>query len=261
MNAYQTADFILVSIRTVRHGQSFKLEEVKDKAFSEFWLSYGSPGSNKDQELAGSAALVPPLFQSAAGTVLHVGPGSGTQVSYFASNSKVDRIYGAEPAIGLHDQLAAEIRVAKLDDKYFILPCKADTADITKALKDRGINLTAEGHFDSIICVRTLCSMPDPDSVIRELYHLLKPQGQLLVLEHVKNPWQSKEGSLVARLLQSFYMLLGWRFFVGGCCLDRDLEQSLRRVGESEGRWEEMKLESHFAWNVLPYLKGELRKR
>lgn len=255
----QSAGFIVVLFSTLRTTKTFRIdiEQVKDKAFARFWLSYKPPSD--EQQLRGSAALVPSLFRSASGDVLHVGPGNGVQISYFASSGKVNRLYGAEPALGLHDQLAAQIKTAGLEDKYVILPCKADARSIREALHARNVMLDTKGHFDSIVCCRVLCSIPQPDLTIRELYHLLKPHGRLLVLEHVKNPWRV-DGSLTARIFQWLYMLLGWSYFIGGCRLDRDLERTLKDVGDSEGGWASMRIERHFGWACLPYLRAELEK-
>ncbi len=41
--------------------------------------------------------------------------------------------------------------------------------------------------FDTIVTVHTFCSIPRPVAALRELYRVLKPGGQMLMLEHVRS--------------------------------------------------------------------------
>lgn len=117
------------------------------------------------------------------------------------------------------------------------------------------------GVFDTIICVRVLCSVPNPEKVVGDLYSLLKPGGKLLVTEHVVNLWTTAKGSLIARFAQSFYEFLGWRWVMGSCRLTQDTESILRSVADRDGGWETVELDRWFGKTVLPYLSGYLVKK
>ena len=117
------------------------------------------------------------------------------------------------------------------------------------------------GIFDTILCVRVLCSVPNPEKVISELYSFLKPRGKLLVIEHVVNPWRTAKGSVVARAAQSVYQALGWSVFLGDCCLNRDTEKMLRNAAVKDGGWEVVELDRWFGKTVLPYISGVLVKK
>ncbi|QBI53057.1 class I SAM-dependent methyltransferase [Streptomonospora litoralis] len=42
-----------------------------------------------------------------------------------------------------------------------------------------------DGSFDTLVCTLGLCSVPDEREVIAEMYRVLRPGGQLLLLDHV----------------------------------------------------------------------------
>jgi len=45
----------------------------------------------------------------------------------------------------------------------------------------------ADASFDTVVTVCTFCSVPRPVAGLRELYRVLKPDGQLLMFEHVRS--------------------------------------------------------------------------
>ncbi len=73
------------------------------------------------------------------------------------------------------------IKASGLIDVYEIVPCGVE--DVVE-LKKHGIVL---GSIDTILSVQVLCSVPDPNEMLRRLYAFLKPGGQLIVYEHVKS--------------------------------------------------------------------------
>ena len=95
--------------------------------------------------------------------------------------SKITKIYGVEPVVDLHASLRENIKASGLVDVYEIVPCGIE--DVVE-LKKHGLVL--EG-VDTILSVQVLCSVPDPSEMLRRLYALLKPGGQLIVYEHVKS--------------------------------------------------------------------------
>ena len=43
----------------------------------------------------------------------------------------------------------------------------------------------ADNSFDTVVASFVFCSVPHPRKALKELYRVLKPGGQLLLLEHV----------------------------------------------------------------------------
>jgi SAM-dependent methyltransferase len=222
-------------------------------------LTYtGARDADLQVQPTGSSALIPPLLATASGTVLDIGPGTGTQMKLFDPR-KVQMMFGAEPCVGLHEDLRAKIVACGFSSTYQILPCGAEPQSLIPALHKAGFSSTdiQSGIFDTIVCVRVLCSVPNPRETVRGLYDLLKPGGKLIFCEHVVNPWTSSRGSVVARLFQSLYGVLGWSFFLGDCHLNRDTERTLKEVGD----WERVELERSFCWAPLTYISGTLVKK
>ncbi|KAK2745731.1 hypothetical protein FQN55_006051 [Onygenales sp. PD_40] len=280
--------YIAVLLETVfRRGQILapilRGQQIRDEAFSNFWIKFsGARAPPSDAPRVGSSALLPALLATADGVVLDIGPGTGSQSELF-TNPNLRKMYGAEPCLGLHADLNAKIQACGLGSKYQILPCSAERKTLVPALAEQGLLKTTrkktkkkpdgkeevvevEGIFDTIVCVRVLCSVPNPRETIAGLYSLLKPGGKMLVCEHVVNPFWAgtrgmRKGSFGARFMQFVYTWLGWSFFMGDCHLNRDTERMLLEAAGREGGWEKVDVERWFEWSTLPYLSGTLVKR
>lgn len=128
------------------------------------------------------------------GTVIEVGPGSGMWVSIYSDKyatntngagiaipgerSRVERVFGIEPNATHHTALQKRISEAGLDGRYTIVPVGIE--DI------RSTGLIERGSVDAIVTILCLCSIPEPEKNIRELYDYLKPGGRWFVYEHVR---------------------------------------------------------------------------
>ncbi|KAF7713021.1 Uncharacterized protein PECH_003832 [Penicillium ucsense] len=277
--------YMRVCVEAVKRGEVLapitQTAKIRDEAFARFWIAFSTaraaaPAPNAPEtstiteaegpELVGSAALIPPLLRTASGVVLDIGPGTGSQMHLLRSPA-ITSIYGAEPCVGLHAELRAKAAAEGLEAKYHVLSCGAASSELLPALEATGTgivdahNRDRSGVFDTILCVRVLCSVPQMERTTRELYALLKPGGRLLVTEHVVNPWRTVKGSFLARAAQAIYMMFGWRYFIGDCCMDRDTEGALRRAADQDGGWESVQLERSFGWSALPYISGVLVKK
>lgn len=209
-----------------------------------------------------STDLVPPILARANGVVLDIGPGTGSQMPLLR-RSEISAIYGAEPCVGLHSDLRKRAEDEGLGGTYRILGCSVSAEELAPALRKEGLLRQEEagGVFDTILCVRVLCSIPEPEKTLRDLYALLKPGGQMLVIEHVVNPWRTAKGSFIARAMQGLYQMLGWSVFMGDCRLTRDTESALRGAADEDGGWERVELDSAFGRSPMAYISGVLVKR
>lgn len=237
--------------------------DLRSKAFGKFWGGCCSGPPDPAVPLVGSATLVPPLLAQARGTVLEIGPGSGDQIVYYEPVvAEINKFYAAEPAKDLHVYLRRNADATKLGHKYTILSAEGTKASVAGELAKVGaVSSPAQVNsmFDTIICVRVLCSVPDLKGTIKDLHDMLKPGGRLIVVEHTINHWRTPKGSLIARLFQSLYMLIGWSYFVGDCSLVRDIEKMLRE--DASSRWQSVEIDRHFGQAVLTYISGTLTKK
>ena len=106
---------------------------------------------------------------------------------------------------------------------------RARTAAATAPVPVQVIGQTVEEfgggeQFDAVVCSMVLCSVRDPEGVLRHLVSLLRPGGQLRYLEHV--------ASAGARgRLQRFADATVWPKFLGNCHTHRDTERSIVDAG------------------------------
>lgn len=234
----------------------------QEKSFANLW-AIGGLICAKD-----TPAPLPPILSKSTGVILDVGPGSGHQVFRFSNPQGIKAIYGAEPGESMHAALNSRAAQAGLAEKYHVLSCEAKLESLVPALVKEGLlkpnEQSREGStpFDEIVCLRVMCGVPDKDAVIQGLYSLLKPGGRMVVCEHVINSGDStKGGTGVGRFLQTLYMSVGWRFWMGGCELNRDTLASLHKAAEKDGGWARTEVELCDPWSTIPHIVGVLVKK
>jgi SAM-dependent methyltransferase len=142
-----------------------------------------------------------------SGRVLEVGAGVGTNFPNYPA--AVEQVIAVEP----EPRLAAQARAA------------AAAVPVPVVV----IGDTAEGFsdgelFDVVVCSLVLCSVRDPAGVLRRLYSLLRPGGQLRYLEHV--------ASVGGRgRLQRLADATLWPRLFGNCHTHRDTERLIVEAG------------------------------
>lgn len=240
--AFYGAFLVLLEIATFQTRPEDVLDRGRlvDRLFGKVWLRIAESIAAGEQETD-----IPKLVAKAYGTVLEIGPGSGNQLPRY-DISKIDRIYGVEPNVDLHEALRSKIKKHGLSDVYTIVPCGVE--DLEK-LGEYGFG---SGNADTVTSVQVLCSVPKPAEMTKELFRLLKPGGQMIVYEHVKSE------DYLSRLVQSIYNFV-WPYALGNCHLDRPTGKYLLEAGS----WSTIELETpkeKDAWMVLPRVYGRLVK-
>ncbi len=79
-----------------------------------------------------------------------------------------------------------------------------------------------DASFDTVVASMILCTADHPDVVLKEIARVLKPGGQYLFLEHVRNP-----DSSIAR--RQDRLQPGWYLFGNGCHCNRDTIATLKQ--------------------------------
>lgn len=142
-----------------------------------------------------------------SGRVLEVGAGIGTNFAHYPVS--VDEVIAVEP----EPRLAAQARAA----------AEAVPARVV-VIGETAEAFRGGASFDAVVCSLVLCSVRDPGDVLRRLYALLRPGGELRYLEHV--------ASAGARgRFQRFVDATLWPRLFGNCHTHRDTERSILEAG------------------------------
>ena len=176
---------------------------VDNPLFARLWMTISGhePESLRRLRVANLAGLT--------GRVLEVGAGTGTNFAHYPAG--VTEVIAIEPERRLAEVARAAAAVAPV-------PVIVSTAAIEE--------FNAEQSFDAVVCSLVLCSVDDPDSVVRELYSMLKPGGELRYLEHVA-------GVGLRGTLQKAADATVWPRLLGNCHTHRNTEASISAAGFS----------------------------
>lgn len=145
-----------------------------------------------------------------SGRVLEVGAGTGSNFAFYPET--VTEVVAVEP----------ERRLAPLAGKAAegaTIPVRVHTGTVEKYLRQ-----PSELPFDAVVCSLVLCSVEDPDGVLRELHALLRPGGELRYLEHVAATGARAQ-------LQKLVDATIWPRLMGNCHTHRHTEASIVDAG------------------------------
>lgn len=144
-----------------------------------------------------------------SGRVLEVGAGTGSNFAFYPET--VTRVVAVEP----ETHLARTAREA------------AETAPVPVTVVESTIETLPQTEpFDAVVCSLVLCSVDDPEHVLRELNSLLKPGGELRYFEHVASTgWRGTLQRLADATL--------WPRIAGNCHTHRDTERAITAAGFS----------------------------
>lgn len=151
------------------------------------------------------------LVEGARGRVLHLGSGTGRNLPLLPPGTVAVAI---DPSL---DVLRRARRRAGG------VPLVAGRAE---ALPFRN------GTFDTVLSGLVFCSVGDPPGGLAEVRRVLRPDGQLRMLEHVRSrtPWRARLQDVIQPL---------WTWAAGGSHPNRDTEVTVEQAGfriDPEGR-------------------------
>src|SRR5713101_2970591 len=112
------------------------------------------------------------VIPSAMGTVLELGIGSGLNLPFYSCN--VRRLYGVDPSAEL-------LHLAR--------PRATHVSFLVEFLNQSGDQVPLEDQsVDTVVSTWVMCSIPDLTKVLGEMRRVLKPDGQLIFVEHGLSP-------------------------------------------------------------------------
>lgn len=162
-------------------------------------------------EFGGLAEWRRALVAGARGTVLDVGSGTGRNLPLLPHGTQ---------AVGLDPSLDALKRARRRAPGVPLVAGRAEALPFRDAT------------FDTVLSGLVFCSVGDPRRGLEEVKRVLRPHGELRMLEHVRSrvPWRAR--------LQDFIQPI-WTWAAGGCHPNRDTERTVEAAGfriEPQGR-------------------------
>lgn len=110
------------------------------------------------------------LVKNVEGTVLEVGVGTGANLPYYPSEAEVTGIDFSRKMLD-----KARKKAATLDTSITLEEMNAEKLDFP------------DDSFDYVISTCVFCSVPDPVQGLKEIRRVLKPEGKVLMLEHMRS--------------------------------------------------------------------------
>jgi SAM-dependent methyltransferase len=142
-----------------------------------------------------------------AGRVLEVGAGTGTNFPLYPDT--VTEVVAVEP-----ERRLTEIAQQAAGSAPVPVTVTASTIE----------SLDACEPFDAVVCSLVLCSVEQPDDVVRQLFSLLRPGGELRYFEHIASSgWRGK--------LQRVADATLWPRLGGNCHTHRHTERTITDAG------------------------------
>jgi ubiquinone/menaquinone biosynthesis C-methylase UbiE len=159
-------------------------------------------------EIAGMRRRRSTLLDGARGRVVEIGAGTGLNIARYPDG--IAELVLTEPDPAMRRRLAQRLqrhgRVARIID------APAERLPL------------ADASVDTVVSTLVLCTVSDPERTLREIARVLRPEGQLLFIEHVR----ARSRFLAAcqdRLFEP------WRRFAGGCGCNRQTVELMRACG------------------------------
>jgi ubiquinone/menaquinone biosynthesis C-methylase UbiE len=179
------------------------------------------------------------LLAGLSGEVLEIGAGSGGNLPHYPST--VTRVLAVEPEPRLREIAARAGADAPVD------------VEVADGLADR--LPVADHSMDAAVFCLVLCSVSDPATALAEARRVLRPGGQLRVLEHVRadgHPGWSR----AQRLLDASV----WPALTGGCHTGRDTAAAIEQAGFSVERLDRFlfpQARSPFSFHILAAARAD----
>ncbi len=146
------------------------------------------------------------LLADVEGDVLEIGAGTGANLRHYAAAT---RVVALEPDPSMAKRLPAKLAEATVPVE--VVAARAEELPFPDA------------SFDAVVSTFVLCSVDEPARALAEIRRVLKPDGRLVLLEHVRGTgrtarWQDRFAGIHRKL-------------AGNCHLNRDTRAAIAAAG------------------------------
>ncbi len=174
-----------------------------------FFAAYYERSSRGALEKSYMEPLRKEIIGQAEGVVLEVGADNGLNFVFY-DPEHVERVEAIEPDSAMLGYARTRTTTARVP------------VTLTQALVEQ--LPFADMSFDCVVCTLVFCSVNAPLRGLQEIRRVLKPGGQLLMVEHVRA--QGRVNAFAQDLLTPFTKL-----FAGNCHWNRSTEQTVHEAG------------------------------
>ena len=150
------------------------------------------------------------LLAGLSGTVVELGAGTGRNLEHYPD--AVERLILTEPTAAMRDQLRARVGEAARPFDVEVVDATADRLPFN------------DGTADAIVSTLVLCSVPALGPVVAEARRVLRPGGELRLIEHVAaaRGWAHRIQTRLDPV---------WNWIEGSCHLDHETRTALAAGG------------------------------
>ncbi len=150
------------------------------------------------------------LLSNLEGNVLGVGEGTGVNFQFYPNYIKVHAVEPSKPMLE-----KAKLKAAGMTNITFYNNGINDSA-LTQKIKPKSM--------DAIICTLVLCTIPDPVLALTNFKKWLKPNGKLIIMEHIH-----AEKPINKKFLN--FINPAWKALGEGCNLNRNTDLLIKEAG------------------------------
>jgi ubiquinone/menaquinone biosynthesis C-methylase UbiE len=111
------------------------------------------------------------VCSQAEGEVLEIAAGTGRNLAHYPDGVRLTTIELSPEMLAIAKQRARDLG-----------------SDADLQLGDAQALEFPDDSFDTVVITLALCTIPDERQAVREAYRVLRPDGRLLLLEHVRSP-------------------------------------------------------------------------
>ncbi|MBS3135654.1 class I SAM-dependent methyltransferase [Candidatus Woesearchaeota archaeon] len=144
------------------------------------------------------------LLKGLHGKVLEIGLGTGKNLKHYPSDVSLDAVDASQGMLSIAEKRNKDARLHRMDAEKLSFN---------------------DNSFDAVVCTLSLCSIEKPLNALREMKRVMKKNGKILLIEHVRS--RNKAISFFQKIASPVWKLMF------GCSLDRDTGKSIEKVGLS----------------------------
>ena len=179
-------------------------ERIRRPIFARVYTKFAETSNRR-----GGAEHRRKLLTDLSGRVIELGAGSGANFAHYPAS--VDEVLAVEPEPYLRQQALKAATEASVNIRVLNGDAHSLPGD--------------EGTFDAGVVALVLCTVPDQQRALAEMFRVIRPGGELRFYEHVVG--HSKWEARIQRLADATI----WPRLAGGCHLARDTATGIEQAG------------------------------